>query len=876
MFGFKNHRSHHGSPQLDFHRLRSQRGSAIVYALTLSVIGIIMVGALSSYYLNLVGEVVRNREVDSLRMIMNSAMDYTLGGIRSRWCFTSSWSMNGTCLLTDDRNVERLLLSDEALRALESSMEPVSYGGDISKVRLKSISTEVRWGDITEDHPLYSAIQGLRNFGQDFVFRFSVVRMDNGVQKGREVALNVRVELSLGSIAGMDIGDHMVLNSTVMVFPRELNTNALVIGNHLFLDRGDPGVAAAAPGNVYISPQFKSDLPGLRFESPVYVNGNVYVPMPDAPGFTPVTFADKLILGFGNVLESRGNTAFYSAPRTAGGMEDRYYSQAKNFGGFLKGVLLDPGTDKGLEYLVGVKSAGKIDLSSTNLCILRNAAKADLSLTRNSQLYLRLNAGTIEPASNATINVTSRYQLTANLGLIDNFYKQGTTGDQQFTAFAPNEVQPTVKYTATSSDEKRPIMRVTVALNGYTGLPGAFVAVDMGRETEVKIPMNKDDSGAYILLRSSPFRVGEQNNIQANAVNFQVEFVKQEAFTVTPYTVQQPGFSLVTAYEPSININIEAFDVAYTTSRNSSGQAQIVSNRSGESAHPVMGKYKANSLSFKRTPGGADKRFVLQRPSLSEGRYFTCSRFNATCLVYDETATPQDIDLVAFDQACNSPPKGTDMFPSFKAADWNEVDFSSQARHSWGFTEPGSPGSEGYNPGTLIIDSGFAALGGVSPPVFVVSAIYNTCRIRSSANFVTGFFVCDNLIIERRTEPLRIIGTFIVGHMSIDNSAMESGIRWSNIYYPTAVYELRKAGVLKTSVPGEDCDIPSDPLWQPYPSIIRAQFLYKCNPIYLRSKADPFKWTMVDPDCGLLDGRQACKYRVMRYELVELRRQEIL
>jgi hypothetical protein len=291
----------------------------------------------------------------------------------------------------------------------------------------------------------------------------------------------------------------------------------------------------------------------------------------------------------------------------------------------------------------------------------------------------------------------------------------------------------------------------------------------------------------------------------------------------------------------------------------------------------TLGKYKNNGFSFRTQPKGTSKQYKLVQATTA-GKYYTCNRLDATCPApLDANEKLEDKDWVTFDRQCFTPPAGTDMFPSFGPADWETTSFTPQARHSWGFTEPGlSGGTPGFNPGTLTIDGDSARFDNLKKPIFYVAAIYNNCVIKSTANFVAGFFVCDNLMIESRTEPLRIIGTFIVSKMEIHPDAFTAGIRWSNIYYPTAVSELRQAGILSTSTANEPCDVPADPMWHPYPSIKRAQFLFKCNSISLRNKADPFKWTMVDPDCGLVADKQQCKYRVMRYDIVELKRQEIL
>ena len=907
--------------------MKNQRGSAFIFVLIVMLVSAAMISSLGLYVLNYTTLVTKTKNLGTLDSVMNSAMDYTINGIRNKWCFSTAWTPSGTCLLTDPNNIERLLLSDEGLRAIESSMLPADYGGSIAKIRTKSFTANVSLSQITEEHPLYSIKRGVKDFGDDVSFDFTITRIDTGLAKGREVALEVRIDFNLGSILSLKLQKPaLTLVSTILVFPREIGTNALVIGNNLFLDRPDPGLNTAKPGDVYISPiPFSPNVnAGLRFESPVYVNNNVYIPARSSPIYAPVTFADKVIIGAGNVLEADagGGTASFYSPDSAGGKDDRYFSQISNFGGFLGGVLLDPGTDQGLNILTGVTMPA-VSTPDVGLCILRNNSRIDLSITRNSELFMKyLSGSSVEAPPDGASDVTSKYDFVFDLGQIDSFYMQGASSGTQFVSYAPDEVKPQVSIND-AGNEKRPILRASLSLDGYNGKTGAYVAADLSRNSIMEIPMNTAQAEAKIRITVSPYLKG--GHVQNQAVNVKVELIKQELFNVKSPVVNAGG-SIETKIAPKIDIRFEAFDVAYDFN-----SPNIVSKRTKGSPpeplsseacpmsadplspymsdvaniggiiyhcyskfdwHPALGKYKYNGINLSRDVDDAKPGFTLQKTTLDA--FVTCPLLNsATCpAVYEAGRAPLDIDFVEFDKNCNAPPKGTDLFPSFSAAS-SSISFTDQARHSWGFTEVGSPDPDnsnkvisGFNPGTLILDSGNAAFDPADinvRPVFVVAAIYKNCEITKDANFVTGFLVCDNLIIDDRLTPLRIIGTIIVSNMTIDKGALNAGIRWSNIYSPSATYELRKAGILKAQmieegvvVKEDECDIPTDPLWQPYPSITRAQFLYKCNSISLRSKADPFKWTMIDPDCGLsVKGVQQCKYQAVRYQIVELKRQEI-
>jgi len=170
--------------------------------------------------------------------------------------------------------------------------------------------------------------------------------------------------------------------------------------------------------------------------------------------------------------------------------------------------------------------------------------------------------------------------------------------------------------------------------------------------------------------------------------------------------------------------------------------------------------------------------------------------------------------------------------------------------------------------------------GSGSPTSFRVASIVGKCFIASSQAFVAGFYVCDELIIEPRKTQLRMVGTFIVSKLTIDPSAYVSGIVWSSIYHPQATLDLRQAKILqrKTSPSLACSNLSTDskgaviPSWHPNPGLSQRADLLTCNAISLREKAANFRWTTVDPDCGIDPATPAsttCKNRVIHFLIME-------
>ncbi|WP_413287575.1 hypothetical protein [Bdellovibrio sp. HCB337] len=253
----------------------------------------------------------------------------------------------------------------------------------------------------------------------------------------------------------------------------------------------------------------------------------------------------------------------------------------------------------------------------------------------------------------------------------------------------------------------------------------------------------------------------------------------------------------------------------------------------------------------------SDRKSLVAPGSMSE----TSASASAGGIAEDDT------DYAHLDVLCEQA-RNAAASQSFGGASWN-VDFSGTTRSSWNFA--GDSSSQiGHDPvfnKTLVLDSG-------ADGVFKVYSIAKECVISASANVITGFYTCDSLRIEARQKPLRIIGTFIVGKLQIDPSAYKAGIVWSSIYHPQVTQELRSIGVLK-SLSGASCDAPKNPIWHPKPSVQEVSDRMACNVISLRAKADPFQWTAVDPDCGLLpnSSNTTCKRRLVRFFVVEQARE---
>jgi hypothetical protein len=124
---------------------------------------------------------------------------------------------------------------------------------------------------------------------------------------------------------------------------------------------------------------------------------------------------------------------------------------------------------------------------------------------------------------------------------------------------------------------------------------------------------------------------------------------------------------------------------------------------------------------------------------------------------------------------------------------------------------------------------------------------------------------------------LLIIASVIANKITIDSSAFKYGINWQTIYHPDSLAILMETKILKPLGPvdiNKKCQDISTPVWHPNPDFKEEVDKFLCSPLFLRSTAQPFQWTAVDPDCGLLadNSSTVCKNEIRHFYISEISR----
>ncbi|WP_413943040.1 hypothetical protein [Bdellovibrio sp. HCB-162] len=915
---------------------QNNRGSAFVQALVaVGVVGTML------YYMS--PEVLKHRQqvektsaIITARLALHSMVDFTLLGIKQRWCFSKDWmqescggdtaSASMAAVLSHPRSVERVLMKKETVDFLRAM--GVSNAGNIPLTKFDQM---ISIKSFSAMHPIYKIISGLKGYKVENIY-VRIERNQNSLipEYGREVYLKVTVSLLDSSLQPIQVGSSVLTTvSYVGVYPREVGSFALLVAGDLYLDKKTG--SGLGKGDAYFR-QFdslveRSHYGGLIFESPVFVNGSVT--LPSAPSlnvdknkgdtvYTPVTFKEKLIMGEGPIMRKRadGKLAEFT-PRSSGMDLDQLWDDIRQFGGFQKGVEIDARRDLGLDFLSGLENGSTTsDPKFMERCIAYNLAKYDLNRTVNSDLRgqllkenkndnkyeyrlgltdkNRFNPQTGQVRSPSLVQtgwfgeILKGWNLSQNSGAVAkytmNFGRMKVEGEIPDNGTVTLEPEINLKELKERINgqlkdaESQLLFEQRQLENIEKEIERANQDIDELKEDLKKAEEKKDKARVAYLERQidnmqDRLRMAERQRLkQKQAIvdaQDRVDKLQRQLAAVNSQQGIQPKIHITISQivdpkdagnkdtnptfrdvkiefengELLVNSKGEPMDISFQL------EAYDVSYFQGTS---LRGWSNGNKgwLNFQRTGGGG----------------FRVSQTLTNSMGFSKGELPDDDPFINYDTAC-----ANQQSTAFAGTDWSQS-FAPSSRFSWSFTNK-------YEDRTNLILDGSNALrypNGGGTATFLVKSMAKDCIIKSTANFVTGFFTCERLIIESRSTELRIIGSFIVANgIEIAKDAYDKGIRWSTIYHPMATFELRQAGVLKALENKSCTTINRFPVWHPYPSMRDVANLYRCNAISLRSKADPFRWTSVDPDCGLVGQSKStmCKNRLVKFYVLEVSRE---
>ncbi len=838
----------------------------------------------------------------------------------------SVFMQDANCGLKHPASTERLIMSIDQLNYIKAMIESGTIK-DIAKPEdalLNSITQTIGLTAVSVAHPLYII------FSQPILNEIATgvevkIERDRSLflpRYGSEVYLNIKV-----TFVGVKTGaltkwnqSRFTLTSKVSVHPRELGSYALLMTKDLRLDKKNSDTLAVGDSAFN---QFTTDADlaksykGLTFLSPVYVNENIHLPYSTSSYFNPVTFADKVYLGNGALFK---NGALYK-PATTGEADDQYWvGSGEGFGGFLKGVENDGGLDKGLSVFGKVTNSATADYALMKQCLERSQKNVN-----NEVVFQNVMTIDTKKFNTSGSNVKSEYQMVLSNG--DEFTYQGdkledSAGQNGWSKSGNNSTQ--YKFYRKSNDNYGTLLTTTISLvssnttktiafdmstdykdasneeyvelrinnsSGYeASLDQKIANVDtqlaikntelntiianlasllLGTPTQEQIDVeNKKKSDKLIEIADLQKKKQDYQNAKNGAGNMASNPGKIKMYINNSFT-QHKGKEYREKDKLNLNVDIENEDSIID---DDGDKFNIVIETRGWN----LGYYRKKST-YKDYDSGEFENNSSLIQNFMIGKNSSSNSYEKPTYVSSlPTSATNAFNYAELDALCEEK-RSAQTSQSFGSAAY-DVDFSPTTRASWNFAGPATA-LVGQDPAlaTLTFDGTNATTAMNSS--FQVRSIVGHCVIASTATFVTGFLACDRLTISTRTLPLRIIATIIAGKVDIHPDAFKAGIVWSSIYHPQSTYELRNMGILKPlfgGVAATDCSTASatninNPIWHPKPSVQFFSNRENCNVISLRAKADPFRWTTVDPDCGLVTGNSntICKHKLNRFFIFE-------
>lgn len=217
---------------------------------------------------------------------------------------------------------------------------------------------------------------------------------------------------------------------------------------------------------------------------------------------------------------------------------------------------------------------------------------------------------------------------------------------------------------------------------------------------------------------------------------------------------------------------------------------------------------------------------------------------------------------------CMDSAGGTNL-DAFKPASFASADFTAVAPDSWHFASDYKDVYQDEIFSTNVYSS------------FRIGSIRGNCIVEASVNVINGFFVCRNLVIKPRSQPLKMTGTFMVlKDFSVDKSALRAGVTWQSIHNQAAVAAMKSEGSppLMRRANNTNCSTLYNngtvPFWHPDPGLQILSDRIRCSSTFVLQGKGPPRWTSVDPDCGRIGSstNTQCLKRIRNFNLIQLER----
>lgn len=789
-----------------------------------------------------------NHQVDS---IGKGFLNYTIYAIKERWCMDESWGRDTRCgdgdmqaFLFHPRNLERLLWSNVAIDGIRERFIAKYTAPPTQSIGLSNISTAIsidKLADLGDAHPLNLILP--KNVKGCFSHVSINIKKPNNATsylQGDEVALHISTKFhhnGTSSTICNRIGSDIATEGFVVFFPRTLNQFGLIKSGDFDLS------TIKGPKNSG----------GVHFWGDTYIQGDILIPR---NGKAPVDFKGQVRLGNGII---RQGTEKYKVPAD-GTIQTKLQSGYTTFGGFLGGVGLDGEPDDGLSKLFD----GSFSYPSNSLlgkCLPRLKVKNSPAETRNARLFAK-GSGT---------------SYTLALSSEDEFREYSYFGDGKTNYFVRAIEEDThgikVNYTSRSLDEK-PIMKVDISAGSAVGtslLIGRNTSVELDlfdREkfiTDNKIDMSDSTNELTKELESNPaprlilkFSTDRANRVEFNYILENSDSLKSDIYESLR----------------KIDLKFVAFDFAIEGSNN-----PITGRRSARSHFPGPNdEHATNIMTIKTTVARTDPKpdspkYIRSIKTLDSRGDEISSWQGATTtdgwapLKQGESDPPYNLSMGSrkfiipeygislasskeLDELC-------DFDATAKVAPQWDISFTENTKFSWLYNVT-APGISIADPSNVKpVDEYIFTSASMEPGTYQgvpTFSMAKRCIVPSNISLVFGMYVCEQLVIKDRRDPLTFIGTYIVNDISFSSSSVSRGVNFYSLWNSKAIDILQKRGdlVRKNKPAGSNACIFDQPGWSPNLDEATLEDFQNCSPMkFIYYGANNFNWTTVDPEIGL-------------------------
>lgn len=837
------------------YRRRERGGAAIAFIL----IAAVAAGAYIMRTTDLVkrgsertAQVRINHQVDS---IGKGFLNYTIYAIKERWCMDESWGRDYACgggdmskFIYHPRNLERFLWSKVALDGIRDRYIAKYNQSPPQEVGMMNLSYSVpveRLSQLGETHPLNLILpSSVRKCFSSLAIDIQRPLNSSNYLKGDEVALHIFSKfISSGDSSKTceRINGDISSEAFVIFFPRTLNQFGVIKVGDLDISKIKGAKKSA----------------GVHFWGDTYVQGDLSIP---SSGYAPVDFKGTVRLGNGVIKQGSKR---YQVPMD-GTVASKLHSGYSTFGGLLGGVGLDGEPDEGLSYLF----EGAYVYPTNSLlgkCIPRLKIKNSPSETRHARLFAQ------GSGSNYTLAISSEDEFREY-----SYYGDNNTG--YYIRQLPEETQNIKANFSGLSTADRPVLKLDVSAGR-----SLKTSLLIGRNTEVALDMF--DREAYIAQNELDMNDSENEKVKELLENpaprLKLKFSTDRANRIDfTYEWENPNSLVSKIYEDlrTVDLNFNAFDFAIEGSNN-----PVYGNRTARSHFPGPNDTRVdNRLSIvstvERIGPRHDGNYVLKGIDLEDSTGKSVSSWLSSSLTegwapmkVGESTPPYDIVTVngrlvreyilpglgislatskELDDLCNFDASAT------VTPEW-DISFTQNTKFSWLYNVT-SPGISILDPSNVKpVDEYVFDAASMSPGTYQgvpTFSMAKRCVVPSNISLVFGMYVCEELVVKERKDPLNFIGTFVVRNIQLSATSVSKGVNFYSIWNSHAIDILQKRGdlVRKNKAPGDNKCVFDQPGWSPELDEAMVEDFQSCSPMkFIYYGANNFNWTTIDPEIGL-------------------------